>query len=318
MTEPKISIIVPIYNAGKYLRKCIDSIISQTFKSFELLLIDDGSKDNSGELCDEYASLDKRIRVFHTINRGVSEARNLGIENARGEWIGFVDADDWIKKTAYDEIFYKNDILDYDIICYNFISVFANQSVVSKLPDVEEGKINFIREQLTRGWTVVWNSLFRKDLLIKNKLKFNKYFSVGEDFDFLFKAYYYSKEIKVIDKPLYYYNRTNENSVLHCLTSSQQSKNFEPYLSIANFFKQVGVYVDLERQLSWAILRAKQDYILDPETHKTFLNIFPECHRFISSCPNLGIKIKIMMILLTNGMGRLTRLICNLRKLTYK
>lgn len=97
MNTPKISIIVPIYKAEKYLCKCIDSILAQTFTDFELLLIDDGSPDNSGKICDEYAEEDSRIRVFHKENGGVSSARNMGLDNARGEWIYFSDADDVIK-----------------------------------------------------------------------------------------------------------------------------------------------------------------------------------------------------------------------------
>lgn len=93
--NPKISVIVPVYNTEKYLHRCIDSILAQTFTDFELLLIDDGSKDNSGTICDEYAAKDSRVRVFHKENGGVSSARNLGLDNAKGEWISFVDSDDY-------------------------------------------------------------------------------------------------------------------------------------------------------------------------------------------------------------------------------
>ena len=91
-----ISVIVPIYNAEKHLQSCIDSILAQTFTDFELLLINDGSKDNSGSICDEYVIKDNRVRVFHKENGGVSSARNLGLDNAIGEWVTFVDSDDWI------------------------------------------------------------------------------------------------------------------------------------------------------------------------------------------------------------------------------
>ena len=91
-----ISVIVPVYKAEKYLRRCIDSILAQTYTDFELLLIDDGSPDRSGEICDEYAKQDSRVRVFHKPNAGVSSARNLGLDNAKGDWITFVDADDYL------------------------------------------------------------------------------------------------------------------------------------------------------------------------------------------------------------------------------
>lgn len=104
MENPKISVIVPVYNVEKYLRKCVDSILSQTFTDFELLLIDDGSKDHSGEICDEYALQDDRVKVFHKENGGVSSARNLGIDVAKGEWITFVDADDYIAENLLQSL----------------------------------------------------------------------------------------------------------------------------------------------------------------------------------------------------------------------
>ncbi|MGN0202626.1 MAG: glycosyltransferase family 2 protein, partial [Candidatus Cryptobacteroides sp.] len=96
MDCPKISVIVPVYNAESTIRRCVDSILAQTFTDFECLLIDDGSKDRSGEICDEYAAKDSRVRVFHKENGGVSSARNVGLDNAKGEWVTFVDSDDWI------------------------------------------------------------------------------------------------------------------------------------------------------------------------------------------------------------------------------
>lgn len=103
----KLSVIVPIYNAEKHLNRCIQSIINQTYTNIELLLIDDGSKDSSGEICDKYAASDERIRVFHKKNGGVSSARNVGLDNATGYYIAFVDSDDYLMPNAY-EILIKN------------------------------------------------------------------------------------------------------------------------------------------------------------------------------------------------------------------
>lgn len=104
--KPEISIIVPIYNVEKYLPKCIESILSQTFTNFELILVNDGSKDRSGIICDEYASKDNRIKVIHKENGGVSSARNSGVDLASGKYIGFVDPDDYIKKDMYERLHY--------------------------------------------------------------------------------------------------------------------------------------------------------------------------------------------------------------------
>lgn len=103
---PAISVIVPVYNAEKYLHRCIDSILAQTFTDFELLLIDDGSKDKSGAICDEYADKDSRVRVFHKENGGVSSARNAGLDNVRGEWVAFLDADDYFLSNGLEILLY--------------------------------------------------------------------------------------------------------------------------------------------------------------------------------------------------------------------
>ena len=111
--NPKISIIVPVYKAEPYLHRCIDSILAQTFTDWELLLIDDGSPDSSGEICDEYASRDSRIQVFHKENGGVSSARNMGLDSMRGEYVTFVDADDCLYVDAL-EVFMAH-IVKYDL-----------------------------------------------------------------------------------------------------------------------------------------------------------------------------------------------------------
>lgn len=103
----EISIIVPVYKVEPYLRKCVDSILAQTFTDFEVILVDDGSPDNSGKICDEYASKDSRVRVIHKKNGGLSSARNAGIDVARGKYLGFVDSDDYIEKDMY-ELLYDN------------------------------------------------------------------------------------------------------------------------------------------------------------------------------------------------------------------
>ena len=119
---PLVSIIVPVYNAEKYLNRCIDSILSQTMTDFELLLIDDGSKDDSGRICDEYSEKDARVRVFHKTNGGVSSARNLGLDNAIGDWITYVDADDRCSYEYLEHLLSKVDegtdlIISYAVIC---------------------------------------------------------------------------------------------------------------------------------------------------------------------------------------------------------
>ena len=122
---PKISVIIPVYNTEKYLRRCIDSVLAQTYQDFELLLIDDGSKDSSGAICDEYASQDTRVRVFHKENGGVSSARNLGLDHARGEWITFVDADDWMADDMLQQMLDTADAEGADVVLADLAFSFS-------------------------------------------------------------------------------------------------------------------------------------------------------------------------------------------------
>lgn len=143
----KISVIVPVYNVEKYLSRCIDSILSQTFTDFELLLVDDGSTDKSGEICDEYAKTDARIKVFHTENRGVSAARNLGIKEASADWISFVDSDDWVEDKYLSDLYGEGFSHDECIVCQ---SVFMeNESSPEKIKFCFHILIKYFKLHLT-------------------------------------------------------------------------------------------------------------------------------------------------------------------------
>ena len=118
--NPTVSIIVPVYNAQRTLRRCIDSVLNQTFSDFELLLVDDGSKDESGEICDSYALRDERVKVFHIENSGVSAARNVALDRARGEYLQFLDSDDWITADATQQFVRAARKYDCDMVISDF------------------------------------------------------------------------------------------------------------------------------------------------------------------------------------------------------
>ena len=139
---PKISVIVPVYNVEKYLRKCIESILNQTFREFELILVDDGSTDSSGKICDEYALKDSRIKVIHKENGGASSARNAGLDVAKGEYIGFVDSDDWIEMDMYGELYrlIKENNTDISVCGINNIKdiKYKNENLKEKIQIIKK------------------------------------------------------------------------------------------------------------------------------------------------------------------------------------
>ena len=145
----KVSIIVPVYNVDKFLHKCVDSILAQTLTDFELLLVDDGSKDNSGLICDKYAAKDSRVRVFHKENGGVSSARNLGLENAQGDWIIFIDSDDWIEPNMLKDIYEKAILEHADLVYCDLRMIFNNHTEILHIAEYNTNKTkmlnNFIK-----------------------------------------------------------------------------------------------------------------------------------------------------------------------------
>lgn len=179
--SPLISVIVPVYNAEKTLRQCVDRILGQDYRDFELLLIDDGSMDSSPAICDEYAAKDLRVKVFHKINGGVSSARNLGLENAHGYWITFIDADDYITEC----FFYGIDRLNNDLLIVPYIwSRHGNNSFDERLINYElvekEDICSFLNEYLTTAILRGPCAKFYKRELMEG-IRFDEAMKVAED-----------------------------------------------------------------------------------------------------------------------------------------
>ena len=159
-----ISVIVPVYNVELYLRKCIDSILAQTYRDLEILVVDDGSTDGSGAICDEYAGKEDRIKVFHTKNRGLSAARNLGLDEAKGEWIGFVDSDDWIEPDMYEVLIKRAEKTGADVVeCGLFRDFPTHRKEIERtdaLIESSEACKALLEHRLLDS---VWNKLWNRD-----------------------------------------------------------------------------------------------------------------------------------------------------------
>ena len=207
--HPKISVIVPVYKAEKYLHRCIDSILAQTYTDFELLLIDDGSPDNCGAICDEYAAKDSRVRVFHKENGGVSSARNLGLDNADGDYIAFCDADDYVSegwlKCFADAVI---DSLDIAFQGYNFL---RSDAIEERYPRAMVGKGNIELQKcilelvISNCYGYICVPIFKKSLIDKLGLRFDEKSAFNEDAQFLSEYLEYATSFSTIDQASYYY-----------------------------------------------------------------------------------------------------------------
>lgn len=312
---PLISVIIPVYNVEQYLSHCIDSILSQTFTNFEILLIDDGSTDNSGIICDNYKNIDDRIKVFHKKHNGVSSARNMGLDKAVGEWITFVDADDWIDKNMYYKMYNKAISSNADIILCDFYEYYGRNKQLLKRTFSEKADKNRIIRDSFLSFTALWNMLVHHTLYDAHKLRIPEQIINCEDFWLVTRLFYYAKKIYSLHTPLYYYNRENVNSILNNLNEERCNSEYLSYLDTIDFLKNKGILNLYEKEISWRILKCKQDLVLNPKTHDRFLTIYPSSHRYILSCPTsfCNNKIKLLMWLLVHKMRLCVLLFCKIR-----
>lgn len=206
----KISIIVPVYNLETLLPKCVDSILSQTFTKFELILVNDGSTDGSGELCDKYVENDGRVQVIHKKNGGVASARNAGLEAAKGEYIGFVDNDDYINKYMF-EVLYNNAIThSADIVICDYLEIEEEQYYniekyhsnykIQHYNNIEALNQLYMTNNVT--FVVPWNKLYKRELFKDIEYKIG---SINDDETVIHELLYYSNKITYIQTGLYYY-----------------------------------------------------------------------------------------------------------------
>lgn len=193
--SPLISIIIPVYKAENYIRKCVDSLLAQTFKDYEILLIDDGSPDRSGEICDEYETKDSRIRVFHKANEGVSRARNLGIDNVTGQWLTFVDSDDWVEPNYLQTLFDStvDDSVEFVISGIRYFFAHKKQyytmfSYPDSVIDIDEMPEAIRDLQLLKNGCPV-AKLYQTKIIRKHHLYFNAGISINEDHLFVIQYY---------------------------------------------------------------------------------------------------------------------------------
>ncbi|MFI7846647.1 glycosyltransferase family 2 protein [Dorea amylophila] len=212
-----LSIIIPVYNAEKYIKKCMDSILCQSFKNFEILLIDDGSKDSSGKICDEYAKTDERVKVYHIENGGPSRARNFGIKKAKGTYIEFVDADDQLISGALEKLYVFAKENNPEIIIANTQVVTANEGIKDILSIEEQDEMEIKTYLKTLNTTrkaillhYIWNKWYKRELIVNNEIFFDENERLGEDFLFNCELVNKSTQIFGADIMLYkYYKRDN-------------------------------------------------------------------------------------------------------------
>ncbi len=239
--DVELSIIVPVYNSEAFLDKCINSLLSQNVRNIEVILVDDGSDDNSLEICNRFAQLDTRVKVFSQMNSGQSKARNVGLEHASGFFITFVDSDDWIDPDYYEKLTNAAKKYDADVVC---------GSIIRERKTSRKYRINYTKEEVfiypqekidaarVPDMCYVWNKVYRAAFLKEINLKFieGMFF---EDVDFVTRAVYFSNKVVTVPGTYYHY-WVNKNSTVKTMQKSDK-KRLDSILSkkyVLNFFRQ--------------------------------------------------------------------------------
>ncbi|MEW9094156.1 MAG: glycosyltransferase [Clostridiaceae bacterium] len=253
---PLISVVIPVYNLEKYLSTSIESVLNQTFKDFEIIIINDGSSDKSGVLCDRYAEQDNRIKVLHIKNNGVSNARNIGLKYSSGKYVFFCDGDDYIDNHAFEIMVkmseeYKIDLL----ICgYYFESHQTggnNKIHIDSYPvfwnsDIFYPSRESIKKDLVSLWNKslmynVWNKFYRLDIIQEHDIRFSTELAMGEDLDFTNKYFMYCNSFYILNNCFYHYIREREDSATTRYVEGWFEIRVEEHKRLLSFFENYGI-----------------------------------------------------------------------------
>lgn len=231
----EVSVIIPVYNVEEYLERCINSVLEQTYTDYEVILINDGSTDNSGLICDEYAKKHSYIKVLHIENGGPARARRIGVDNSNGKYIMFMDSDDYIAVDMLQELYSSSS--DADIVCSNCYRVIGDKLELQ--PFYEQDSISysstfeilyeFFSKRYLNG--AVWGKIIKRELL--DSIDFCEKAIIGEDINVMLQLYEKANEIRCISKPLYYYVQ-NLEGISHSGYTEKHRAGLEYYIMTRN------------------------------------------------------------------------------------
>ncbi len=306
---PKISIIVPVYKVEKYIHKCIDSILSQDFTDFEVILVDDGSPDNCGKICDEYASKDSRVKVIHKENGGLSSARNAGIDIATGDYIGFVDSDDYISADMYSKMYISAVENSADIVACNLVHEYERtEKKPNKLKVFSKEQNDLILDNykgmeclLLRRYfdNAAWNKLYLRALFTGVRFPEGRLF---EDIFTVYKLFSKASKVIYIHDPLYYYLQRYESIMGQKFSNKKLDRihaSFERYNFISLNYPSLSElayarYIDETMAAINDCIRSKGDLTLV----KDYVNELVKGYRKIVNNTYIDNKRKKMLMLL--------------------
>lgn len=228
---PKVSISVPVYNSEKYLHKCLESLINQTLKEIEIIIVNDGSNDKSESICREYAERDKRIKLINKLNGGLATARQVALESARGDYFCACDSDDWVESTMYERLYEKAKESNADIVMCDSWSEYPDSKKTKHSYSYQlEDRKDLLGDALNGCFPCqVWNKMFKRELFEKYDISWEPGINLGEDFLIMLKILQHPVKVEYLSEPLYHYRREMGGS---SYTNNISLKTFQQSLLI--------------------------------------------------------------------------------------
>lgn len=265
---PKVSIIVPVYNTQSYLEKCLDSLVNQTLLDIEIIIVNDGSPDNSQDIIDKYSDKYKdKIKAFTKPNGGLSDARNYGLKKSKGEYIGFLDSDDFVEKTMYEKLYNKAMQKNFEIVACNVCLVFENKDktkkgkeekkkVLNNLHLIESFDKKVLKENMITMYPVVWNKIYKREIILDDQNINNTLFKENiwyEDIEWMLRLYPKIKSIGKIEETLIYYLQRKDS-----ITYKYNEKLYDfinNMKGIIDYYKEKNIYEYYKDELEYLFVR---------------------------------------------------------------
>lgn len=245
---PKVSVVVPIYNVEKYIKKCMDSLVNQTLQEIQIIFVNDGSTDESGNIAKEYVSkYPNKIIYLEKENGGLSDARNFGMRYAEGEYIAFLDSDDYVENTMYEEMYNKALQENSDYVECDFLWEYPDKTKKDK-----RNSYNNKKEMLTNVRVVAWNKLIKREILEKNNISFPKGLRY-EDIEFTYKLIPYLNKVSYVDKEFVHYVQRN-NSIAN-VQNERTAEVFTIFDNIIKYYQEKGFYEEYKEELEYSYSR---------------------------------------------------------------
>lgn len=315
LMKPKISILIPVYKSEKYISKCLQSVLSQTYTDLEIIIVDDASPDNSMAIAERLIQQTANtydIKVLHNEkNQGIATVRNILLDNATGDFILFVDSDDYIATNAVESLVDRAAKTNCDIVRSGYFEVKGEQVRTIPLKPWRD-KIGLLKQHI-KAWDSIeamWQLFIRRSMIEEHHIRFAEGVNASEDHLMMIKLYFYADSITDSEKPIYYYRIDNEQSVTHVNPKAFHDSMYKGMDNAISFLKDNGVYETYRDEVLTRTFLTKQTFLLNKENRDIdlFVNTHSECNSYYRKF-NYNRSQKILFRLAELGQRRLLKLL---------